>query len=526
MEAGEGSGERAGGSRGKRRGWFPADRMPDGRDWMLLGLIVAVLQGLGLANHGLLEPDEGRYANMAVEWTEFGEHSWLEPVLSDVGHFDKPPLIYWAAGTGYLWFGREEWAVRLPSVLGGLMTLLGVALLAHRRGGAKGAWWAVLVCATTFHFWALSHLLSPDMLMCGFATLGAALCLEATPDRGKRGWCFWVAGALLWTLGWWTKATAALVPLGALAAALWLTDRRDLLAALRPVRLLLVILMLGSPWYLMMMARHEELRDFFLHRELAGRVAGHVDGRRGFPGFHVAVAAVFWLPWWPVLAAGAWKARAQWLALSGWRQRLRAIPWEAIAALSVVAIFSAVSSKLITYVITGLPYLTAVTGCRLSAAVSGYGAQHRRKAVTGLTLAAGAGMVVVALALPALESRLGRNSSLRLPIETVREQGADWVVCDEFWPGAEFYFGENVWFVDVKDILQVHDLEGQFPQKHFLTKSEAAERVAGVSGSVWLIQIRDHAAKPQKWERQLLAGRQDPDGAPLEVGDFVLSKLK
>lgn len=526
MEAVSGIGERASGSRGAGRGWFPADRLPDLRDWVVLGLLVGALQWLGLADHGLLEPDEGRYANMAVEWTEFGEHSWLEPVLSDVGHFDKPPLIYWAAGAGYLWFGREEWAVRLPSALGGLLTLLGVALLANRRGGAKAAWWAVLVCATTLHFWALSHLLSPDMLLCGFATTGAALCLEASPERGRRGWYFWVAGAMLWTLGWWTKATAVLVPLGALAAALWLTGRRDLLAALRPGRLLLVILVLGSPWYLLMMARHEELRDFFLHRELAGRVAGHVDGRRGFPGFHLAVAAVFWLPWWPFLAKEAWRSRAAWLATAGWRHRLRAIPWEVAAALGVVLIFSAVSSKLITYVITGLPYIAAATGGRLSASVSGEAGKDRRRAATGLALAVGAGMAVVALALPALESRLGRNSSLRLPMRAVRERGGDWVVCDEFWPGAEFYFGEDVWFVDVKDILQVHDLEGQFPQKHFLTKSEAADRIRAVSGSVWLVQYRDHARKPQKWERQLLAGRRDPEGPPLEVGDFVLWKLK
>lgn len=485
---------------------------------------MGLLQALGLANHGLLEPDEGRYANMAVEWTEFGEHPWLEPVLSDVGHFDKPPLIYWVTGMAYLWLGREEWVVRLPSVLGELLTLWGVALIAHRRGGPRAAWWAVLVCATTVHYWALSHLLSPDMLMCGFVTLGGALCLGASPEGGWRSRLAWLAGAILWTLGWWTKATAALVPLGALTGAIWLTGRRDLLAALRPVRLLLVILVLGSPWYILMMAQHEELKDFFLHRELAGRVAGHVDGRRGFPGFHLLVAAGFWLPWWPLLAHEAWRRRAGWMSIPAWRDRWGAIPWEVAAALGVVLIFSAVSSKLITYVITGLPYLAAFGGCLLAERTL----ENRSQKIpaTGIVLATGVGLALVAVALPFFENRLGRNSSLRLVIEEARKRGADWIVCDEFWPGAEFYFGENVWFVDVKDLLQVHDLEGQFPQKHFLGKSEVESRVNAVSGSVWLIQYKDNIRNPQKWERHLLAGRDEPAGAPLEVNDFVLWRLK
>ncbi|MCB1079951.1 MAG: glycosyltransferase family 39 protein, partial [Verrucomicrobiae bacterium] len=103
--------------------------------WLFLVGFVGFLQGIGLGNHGLFEPDEGRYANMAMEWTEFGEHHWAVPVLSDVGHFDKPPLIYWLTGSSLLLFGKSELAARLPSALGAMLTLTGIGLLAARRGG-------------------------------------------------------------------------------------------------------------------------------------------------------------------------------------------------------------------------------------------------------------------------------------------------------------------------------------------------------------------------------------------------------
>jgi 4-amino-4-deoxy-L-arabinose transferase-like glycosyltransferase len=252
-----------------------------GWHWILLSLALTSLYLVGASSHGLLEPDEGRYANMAMEWTEFAEHDWDEPVLSDVGHFDKPPLIYWVTGTSFLLFGNSELAARLPSLLGAFLTLAGVALLAWRQYGERAAWWSVLVCGTTIHFWALAQLLSPDMLLCGFCTLGAALTLSK--DKGRRGTLLWLLGALCWVLAWWTKATASLVPLAAITAAILLTRRRDLVSSLKPLRLFLIILALGSPWYIAMMLRHPELEQILFPPGTRGARHGSRRWERGLP---------------------------------------------------------------------------------------------------------------------------------------------------------------------------------------------------------------------------------------------------
>lgn len=483
--------------------------------WGVLMVLVLFLQLVGLSNHGLLEPDEGRYANMAVEWLEAGEHHWSEPMLSDVGHYDKPPLIYWVTGVSLHLFGLNEFAARLPSALGSLLTLLGTGLLAWQFHGRVAAWWSVLGLSTTLQFWAIGHLLSPDMLMCGCATLGAAFVLRAMPGQ-SLAWIWWLGGALFWTLAWWTKATASLVPLGALVAALAVTGRRDLIFALRPVRLLFVILLLGSPWYLAMMARHPELLDFFLHRELIGRVVGHPDGRTGFPGFHFLVALGLWLPWWPVLLD---EARRRW---PGWRSlsfpdKLLRLPWEALVAIFVVVIFSLVSSKLVTYILPGLPWLAIATGAVMGRRMTALASPrpYLCNAIVFCVI-----LVASAFAMPLVESSLGRNSSLRKPISEAKARGATWLVLDDYRPGAEFYFGEAVWYVNVKDIRQVHEALGQEPIKHFVDDVNALRMIRESNHNVWMIQRSKRYEKPEPWVAGWFSQRPQVSEPPLTVGDF------
>ncbi|MCB1230403.1 MAG: glycosyltransferase family 39 protein [Verrucomicrobiae bacterium] len=492
---------------------------PSRNAWIVLIFFLLALHLLG-RGHGLLEPDEGRYANMAEEWMEFDEHSWTEPTLSDVGHFDKPPLIYWLTGSSFLAFGRNEFAARFPSLLGGILALIGVGLLAAQLHGKKAAWWSVLVAGTTAQFWALTHLLSPDMLMCGFVTLGAAFCLRAAKDQ-PRTWLWWLTGALFWTLGWWTKATAALVPLGALTLALLVTGRRDLTANLRPVLLLLVVLILGSPWYLLMVSKHHELWDFFLHRELAGRVTGHVDGRHGFPGYHIVVALAFWLPWWPVIAVSAVRNWKQWRTAS-WVGKRHLLSWEVLTALGVIAIYSFVSSKLITYILPGLPFLAIAVGSVIARTETAF---DLRRLPARIAAAGTLVLFITALIVPRIEMSLGRNSSIREAVAMAKENGAGRIVCDEFWPGAEFYFGEFVWFVDVKNLMQAQTVRGQIPSKHFLSKDQVVRAVRKSDRPVWLVQYEGHFSDPQKWTRQLLSTRPDPNSEPLRIGDFYLWRV-
>ena len=252
-----------------------APSFPRQRDWLVLSAGVFFLLVFFLGSRGLNEPDEGRYANVALAMAAPGGDRW-EPRLSGYGHYDKPPLIYWATAMSLRAFGVNEWAARLPSLAGALVALTGAGWAMYRLRGAAVAWWTVLICGTSVQFWTFGRILSPDMLLTGWCTLAVAAWAECRHRGGA--WSFWGVSLVCWSLAWWTKATAALVPLAGLAVGVWLS--RDLAGrrALKPLLLLPAILLLGAPWYVSMLARYPELRAFFFERELVGRVAGRVDG--------------------------------------------------------------------------------------------------------------------------------------------------------------------------------------------------------------------------------------------------------
>ena len=78
------------------------------------------------AFRGWWAPDEPRYAQIARECWDRGE--WLVLHICGDIYPDKPPLVYWIAGV----FGRvsdwSEFAMRIPS----LLATLGSVLLARR----------------------------------------------------------------------------------------------------------------------------------------------------------------------------------------------------------------------------------------------------------------------------------------------------------------------------------------------------------------------------------------------------------
>src|SRR5947208_13340062 len=66
-------------------------------------------------NFRLLEPDEGRYAEIAREMFVRGD--WVVPHLQGEPYLDKPPLLYWLVVLTYKLFGVHAWAARLVPAL-------------------------------------------------------------------------------------------------------------------------------------------------------------------------------------------------------------------------------------------------------------------------------------------------------------------------------------------------------------------------------------------------------------------------
>src|SRR5262249_44122908 len=76
---------------------------------VLLATACLYLQGLGRGP--LLEPDEGRYAEIPREMLVTGD--WVVPRLNGVVYAEKPPLVYWLTALSYRVVGVNELGARL-----------------------------------------------------------------------------------------------------------------------------------------------------------------------------------------------------------------------------------------------------------------------------------------------------------------------------------------------------------------------------------------------------------------------------
>ena len=443
---------------------FSSSAFPRPRDWWLLAAFVGFLLCFALGSRGLNEPDEGRYANIAMAMAQPGG-DWWEPRQSGYGHYDKPPLIYWATALSFRAFGLNEWAARLPPVFGAVCALAGLAWAGWRLRGARVAWWAVLICGTSVQFWTMARILSPDMLLTGWCSLAVAAWAEGRHRGGAIS--LWGLSLAFWTLAFWTKATPALIPLAGLAAGVWLTDEVAGKRALRLPWLLPAILLCGSPWYLAMLHRYPELRTFFFQRELAGRLAGRVDGRHGSKLYYLPISFLGWLPWWPCGGWIIWRNRARWFGTTWgerwqtWRQRLGIEGWIVVVGM---VIFSLASSKLPSYTVLLMPWVALVLA-RVIAPRALVSPQPYL-----LTTAGAAVMMVAALCVvpPRVESRFGVNSSLREVCRFLQAHGACRVDADRYWAGMEFYLGADV----VHSVTRITN-----PPVPFVTEEMKARRI-------------------------------------------------
>ncbi len=520
---------------------FSTPSFPRPRDWSLLAAFVGFLLCFALGTRGLNEPDEGRYANIAMAMAHPGG-DWWEPRQSGYGHYDKPPLIYWATALSFRAFGLNEWAARLPPLLGAVCALAGLAWAGWRLRGARVAWWAVLICGTSVQFWTMARILTPDMLLTGWCSLA----IGAWAESRHRGGALlpWLLSLVFWTLACWTKATPALVPLAGLTTGIWLTGDSAGKRALRLPILLPAILLGGSPWYFSMLHRYPELRAFFFQRELAGRLAGRVDGRHGSKLYYFPISFLGWLPWWPCGAWVVWRERIRWFGgtvreqWQAWRQRLGVEGWLVFVGF---VIFSLASSKLPSYTVILAPW--AALG--LARLVVRPAARFPKPFL--LTAAGFAVVIIVGVCVlpPRIEPRFGVNSSTREVCRFLQAHGARRVDSDRYWAGMEFYLGADVVHsvtrvndpptlvlteeMKARQIRNTHRRERAsdpgIPPDRFIEPElwptlppGASPLASGSAGGWWLVHFRRQQVSP-------FAAVIPRDSSVVRIGDFDLYRM-
>jgi len=82
---------------------------------LLLFVLAGCLFFVGLGSLPLLEPDEGRNAEVAREMLASGD--WAAPHYDGLPYLDKPAVFFCLVATSIKLAGHDEWSVRVPSAL-------------------------------------------------------------------------------------------------------------------------------------------------------------------------------------------------------------------------------------------------------------------------------------------------------------------------------------------------------------------------------------------------------------------------
>jgi 4-amino-4-deoxy-L-arabinose transferase-like glycosyltransferase len=336
---------------------FPGAADPVSRVRLLSLLLVVLLPAVLLypcRSFLLLEPDEGRYAQIPKEMLDRGE--WVVPTLQGEPYLDKPPLMYWLVRLSYAAFGVGEESARLVPAVCVHLTILAVYLIGRRSLGERAAFWAAMLLTVAPGYIGVARLLLLDGLLTLCVTLSVLCGFEAVrTGRLKPGW--WVASAVASGLGFLTKGPISevllFVPLFVFA---WL-NRSTARVGWKAVAVFLgIVLAVNLPWYVAMYQRQPEFLGYFFWEHNVMRFIQPFDHLQpvwyylpillgGFlPGVVLAV------PYLRELLTGEAANRSQ--AGGFWL----------LAGLWCVLFFSVSGSKLPTYILPAFPPLCLALG--------------------------------------------------------------------------------------------------------------------------------------------------------------------
>lgn len=279
---------------------------------LLLGCGILLLT-VGGDPHRALTRHEVRAAQPAREMLA-GE-SWIIPTFAGELRVVKPPTTSWAiAAATWLTRSREEWAVRLPANLGGIVIVLLVSALAARWFGGLTPWMVGLMQLTMYYVLLQARLAEADIL------LAATVCLAMTsfafgvvPSAdGRVCQSRWfpllfhaaAAGSFLFK----GPIGPAFVFGGCIVYLLWQRDRRGLRFLLNPVGIALFFLVV-LPWPIAAYRSYAPILEVW-KSELLGRAIGEMGRSDSVFSYSWNIPFLL-LPWTPAVLVGV---------IAGWRR--------------------------------------------------------------------------------------------------------------------------------------------------------------------------------------------------------------
>lgn len=322
---------------------------------LIFMLLAFALYFWGLGNHGLLEPDEGRYSEIPREMRESGD--FITPKLNYIKYFEKPVLHYWLTASAQAVFGENEFSGRFWPALLALGGVLCTFVLAKSMFGRETAMYSSVILTTSLVYFAIGQINITDMPLSFFLTLsmtGFWFGLE----KNRRFYLLFYAGAALALL---TKGLIGIVlPGGIIFWYMILTRRWDIVRSALYIPGIILFFVLALPWFIAVCFINSDFFYFFFIQEHFLRYATQMHGRYEPSWFFIPILLVGLFPWTGLLPGSFRTVIPSRLRSFGRekKEELFLFLWFTV----IFVFFSLSNSKLIPYIIPVFPPLAILMG--------------------------------------------------------------------------------------------------------------------------------------------------------------------
>lgn len=287
------------------------EKLCQGRRALVILLLFCAPLFINLGANSLWDGNEAFYAEPPRELLE--SRSLLIPTYNYEPRFKKPPFATWVIAAFYATFGVTEAAERLPVALAATATILLVFAVGRRLLDARAALAAALILATMLKFMVYARQFAGDLFLTFFISatiLCFARAMLAEDTRTRTIYKLLAYAAI--GFGMLDKGLVAIVlPYAVLGLWIVLMRRWQLLRLLLSPGGFLLILLIGTPWYLLMIYKYgwaffqvniiQETVKRYTTDELGGRAVHYYVGvylAETFPWSLFTVPAfVYWLRW-------------------------------------------------------------------------------------------------------------------------------------------------------------------------------------------------------------------------------------
>jgi 4-amino-4-deoxy-L-arabinose transferase-like glycosyltransferase len=317
---------------------------------LLLLVLAGCLFCAGLGSLPLLEPDEGRNAEVGREMLASGD--WITPHYNGLPYLDKPAVFFCLVASSFKLAGLHEWSARAPSALMGLCLLVLSWFLARRMFGDSTAMRAGVVIATAPLVIVFSRLVIFDMTLAFLTTLAMVSFwfAEAAEFRRPR-----LDILMFLAMG---LATITKGPVGFLLPLLSITAYQALRGKLGELKRLrwgpggAVFLAVVLPWFISISIRYPDFPRYALLEESLARFAGGLVHRKGGLLYYFPVYLAGFFPWSIFLLWAGWSRHKRWreFGLGSFSPNLYLLTW----SVATFAFFSLSRSQLPGYFLPGV----------------------------------------------------------------------------------------------------------------------------------------------------------------------------